>query len=292
MMRIRPFYLKETLLFSGVFCWAILAIPFQALAQLNPSSSPHDGERLDYLITYEWGPFYLSVGDASFTTVQLQYGEITMWSFEGWGASKNHWNWFYPVQSIYSSVAESDFNPRHFQRKGREGSHRYDRWYDLSNTAQVSWTSQDMELQSGSMLLQNDTRVLDLMTAVHWCRHLPWESYAPGDTVSMNLILDGSIHTTSIAFEGPTDWTDPETLIVHRCWAFQPKLIEGTVFKEGDHMRVLVSADEQRLPLFIETELVIGAAKIYLLRNQLLSPDVMKSFRDSTEQRRNTFMSQ
>ena len=172
MMRIRPFYLKETLLFSGVFCWAILAIPFQALAQLNPSSSPHDGERLDYLITYEWGPFYLSVGDASFTTVQLQYGEITMWSFEGWGASKNHWNWFYPVQSIYSSVAESDFNPRHFQRKGREGSHRYDRWYDLSNTAQVSWTSQDMELQSGSMLLQNDTRVLDLMTAVHWCRTL------------------------------------------------------------------------------------------------------------------------
>lgn len=55
-------------------------------------------------------------------------------------------------------------------------------------------------------------------------------------------------------------------------------------------MRVLVSADERRIPLYIETELVIGSAKIYLTRNQMLETGAMKSFRDSTERQRTTFM--
>jgi len=290
MMKIEQLFSKKSLLNGGVFLWWVLGFSVNAQSPLEPSSAPRDGERLDFLVTYEWGPFYLAVGDASFTTVQLHYGDVRLWSFEGWGASKKHWNWFYPVQSIYASLANDDFIPLHFQRKGREGSHRYDRWYDFGSSSQISWTSQDAELPSGSAPLPSGSNVFDLMTAVHWCRHLPWDSLTPGKTVSMRLILDGDIHPTSVKFEGLTNWTDPETLQVHRCWAFQPTLIDGTVFKEGDHMRVLVSADERRIPLYIETELVIGSAKIYLTRHQMLETGAMKSFRDSTERQRNTFM--
>jgi len=46
------------------------------------ASQPTDGERLDYTVTYEWGPFYLEVGDVSFTTASMAYSGNQLWSFE------------------------------------------------------------------------------------------------------------------------------------------------------------------------------------------------------------------
>jgi hypothetical protein len=52
------------------------------------------------------------------------------------------------------------------------------------------------------------------------------------------------------------------------CWEFHPTLIDGTVFKPGDEMKVLMTADDRRLPVYIETELIVGAAKIHLSEHQ------------------------
>ena len=80
----------------------------------------------------------------------------------------------------------------------------------------------------------------------------------------MLLLLDGEVHETFLAFEGNTEHTDPTTGASVPCWAFSPTLIDGTVLRPGDEMRVVVTADERRLPLYVETELVVGKAKIYL----------------------------
>lgn len=253
------------------------------------STQPTDGERLDYVVTYEWGPFYLEVGDVSFTTTSMAYSETQLWSFEGWGASRKHWNWFYPVNSIYASVANASLTPLNFQRKGREGGHSYDRWYFLEKSLEIKWISADAGLDSGSISHDFDTPVHDVMTAVHHCRHLPWEDYQPGDTVGLNLILDGAIHHTRIDFKGRTRHEDPTTKTETECWEFSPTLIDGTVFKAGDQMRVVVTADERRLPIFVETELVVGRARIYLTGVDILEAVKMGIFRHTAKSKRDAF---
>lgn len=243
------------------------------------ATQPTDGERLDYTVTYEWGPFFLEVGDVSFTTASMAYSGNQLWSFEGWGASRNHWNWFYPVNSIYASVADAQLSPINFQRRGREGSHRYDRWYFLKNPQEVTWISSDPELESGAVTNDLDATVYDVMTAVHHCRHLPWEDYESGDTVALHLILDGEVHSTRLDFKGTVEHKNPTTQTLVECWEFSPTLIDGTVFKAGDQMRVIVTADARRLPVLVETELVVGRAKIYLSQATVLEPQELTAFR-------------
>lgn len=270
LLRGRVFLLLSTLWFAT----AVAAQPY--------ATHPTDGERLDYTVTYEWGPFYLEVGDVSFTTASMAYSGNQLWSFEGWGASRNHWNWFYPVNSIYASVADAQLNPINFQRRGREGSHHYDRWYFLKNQQEVTWIGSDPELESGAVTNDLDAPLHDVMTAVHHCRHLPWEEYRPGDTVALHLILDGEVHSTRLDFRGTIEQMDPTTQRVVKCWEFSPTLIDGTVFKAGDQMRVIVTADERRLPVFVETELVVGRARIYLSLVTVLEPKELTAFRKRT----------
>lgn len=257
--------------------WLVVHVAAQPFA-----SQPTDGERLDYTVTYEWGPFYLEVGDVSFTTASMAYGGNQLWSFEGWGASRKHWNWFYPVNSIYASIADSQLSPINFQRRGREGSHRYDRWYFLKNQQEVTWISSDPELESGVVTNDLDAPLHDVMTAVHHCRHLPWEDYQSGDTVALHLVLDGEVHSTRLDFRGTVRHEDPTTQSLVECWEFSPTLIDGTVFKAGDQMRVIVTADARRLPVFVETELVVGRARIYLSNAKVLGAQELNAFRKRT----------
>ncbi|HBP45390.1 MAG TPA: hypothetical protein DD635_05775 [Flavobacteriales bacterium] len=278
--------LQKTLLQSRVFLllsahWVSTHADAQSF-----TTQPIDGERLDYTVTYEWGPFYLEVADVSFTTAAMGYSGTKLWSFEGWGATRNHWKWFYNVNSIYASVSDGGLNPINFKRHGREGSHRYDRWYFLKNRPEIFWISSDSELVSGSVDAVLDSSIYDVMTAVHHCRHLPWEQYNPGDTVALNLILDGEIHATRLDFKGTIQHEDPTTNYEVTCWEFSPTLIGGTVFKAGDQMRVIVTADDRRLPVFVETELVVGSARIYLSEVTLLDPKALSEFRQNTASRR------
>ena len=284
-----PFHLEKALLASGAFlCFCSLGITL-GLTQSIPSS-PLDGEKLDFEVTYQWGPIYLEVGDVSFTTQRLDYADVQLWSFEGWGTSRAHWNWFYPVNSIYTSLANTMLDPLNFHRKGREGSHRYDRWYFLKDSTRISWVSHDDELSNGELIpTQSSKAIHDVMTAVHWCRHLDWPSARPGESTPMNLILDGEIHQTTISFQGIQEWIHPKTQETHTCWVFEPVLIEGTVFKAGDRMRVFVTADERRLPVFVETELVVGAARIYLEGESQLSISEMQAHRKHSQSERDEF---
>jgi len=281
---------QKTLLTSGVFLSFVTCVFTSSHSQSLPSK-PSDGEKLDYEITYQWGPIYLEVGDVSFTTQRLDYADVELWSFEGWGTSRSHWNWFYPVNSIYTSLANSTLDPLNFQRKGREGSHRYDRWYFLDDSTRISWISHDDELSSGELVRSPSSGGLhDVMTAVHWCRHLDWPLALPGEITLMRLILDGEIHQTTISFQGIQEWTHPKTQETHTCWVFEPVLIDGTVFKAGDQMKVFVTADEKRLPIFIETELVVGAARIYLNDVSKLSPSEMRAHREYSQSQRDAFL--
>jgi hypothetical protein len=46
---------------------------------------------------------------------------------------------------------------------------------------------------------------------------------------------------------------------------FKPKLIEGTLFKGGEEMTVFVTDDKYKIPVYIETPIVVGKVKVYLL---------------------------
>jgi hypothetical protein len=55
----------------------------------------------------------------------------------------------------------------------------------------------------------------------------------------------------------------------YNCIKFKPALIPGTIFKAGDEMIVWVSDDKNRIPLLVETPILVGSikAKVQVIKN-------------------------
>ena len=60
------------------------------------------------------------------------------------------------------------------------------------------------------------------------------------------------------------------------CIKFHPLLVEGTIFKSGTDMTVWVTDDKNKIPLQVETPIIVGTIKAKLksfsgLRNPITS---------------------
>lgn len=290
------FMFKKVLRFRAFFFFSALLsfmICKGGVALSQPTIGPVSGEALYYEVTYEWGPIYLEVGEVIFTAyskpentlIELDSIEENVqphWEFVGWGTSKPNWDWFYPVNSAYTSATDSVLKPEVFSRIGREGRHRYNRSYTRNMPDCMALNCIDGELEDSSICQPDSAEEFrDVLSAIHWCRQLPWSTFELGDVIEMNLLLDGEVHRTTLEFWGDVKhhskfWPDSVA-----CWEFHPTLIDGTVFKPGDEMKVFMTADDQRLPVYIETELIVGAAKIHLAQHPIYDNEAFQILRDS-----------
>lgn len=222
------------------------------------------GEELKYELVYNWGLIWAKAGAVTFTVNDTLVDNQKYYHFHSFGRSYDRWDWFYEVRSTYESWANLEMESQRFIRKGKEGSHFYDRVYDVKPSGiYATFKNEEGEVSYKSMPYSPEAR--DVITAVYYCRTLDFSSYSPNDSIPLTFFLDGSIYPSYVRFLGEEEWVHPRTGIVHRCWVFKPKLIEGTVFKSGENMTVYVTKDDQKIPVYIETDLVVGKAKVFLL---------------------------
>lgn len=201
---------------------------------------------------------------ANFTVKDTVVNNETYWHFIGHGKSYSKWDWFYEVDSKYESFSNFQLESLRFLRHGFEGSNIYDRDYHVKQDSIYYRITDDMpESKHGVMEYKKDA--LDVVTAIYYCRALDFHQMKKGDTVPLKFYLDGGYYDSYLRYEGKVAWTNPRTGKVINCILFRPSLIKGTIFKEGEHMEVYVTDDAARIPVYIETDLKVGKAKIYLL---------------------------
>lgn len=241
-----------------------LLLTFLSSASFGQTPPFHKGEELKYELVYNWGLIWAKAGAVTFTVNDTLVDNQKYYHFHSFGRSYDRWDWFYEVRSTYESWANLQMESQRFIRKGKEGSHFYDRVYDVKPSG-IYATFKDEEGKVSYKSMPYSPEARDVITAVYYCRTLDFSSYSPNDSIPLTFFLDGAIYPSYVRFLGEEEWVHPRTGLVHRCWVFKPKLIEGTVFKSGENMTVYVTKDEQKIPVYIETDLVVGKAKVFLL---------------------------
>lgn len=252
------------------FIISIVAISLSAWGQDcrdNLQVNFSNGETLEYELVYNWGLIWAKAGYVTFTSKDTLINGSRHWNFKGHGTSARHWDWFYKVRAKYESIADLELHSLQFERTGQEGSHLYNRNYTMEkDRCQYSFLD-----DRGVVRLKTFSTPpcsFDVMTAIYYCRSIPFNEFEVNEVVPLNMILDGAVNKSHVRYVGKELWIDPNTDQEHQCIKFKPLLIEGTVFGEGESMTVWVTDDERRIPVYVETELVVGKAKVFLMNYQ------------------------
>ena len=105
----------------------------------------------------------------------------------------------------------------------------------------------------------------DAQSATNKLRFFEFTSLREGDTITLPIIMDGVVHQQNIVYDG-ADTLLMENKHRYNALKFTAIVTDNKLFNSDDAIKVWISNDEKRIPLYIEADITVGAIKIYYKR--------------------------
>ncbi len=171
-------------------------------------------------------------------------------------------NRFYRVENRYESHYDHEARkPLRFSEQVREGSYR--RNYDVSFDYE---TMQARSVREATETTRETTeipvQVQDMLSAFYYARSFDMDTLQPGDAIGIDLFMHDTVYVSRILYEGREQITT--SMGTFNTLKFRPEVLEGPVFSQPYPMTIWISDDKNRMPVRIESGLVVGRARLDL----------------------------
>lgn len=246
-------------------------IALHAHAQKNACNTINNcfksGEKLYYEVYYNLGPIWVAAGDVTFKVEASNFQNKKSYRFTGAGQSFKSYDWVFKVRDKFESIVDSEsFRPLKYVRDTKEGGNATFNLNYFNNTKNLAYTfykNNSKELVKDTVPIQPCT--YDVMSMIYFARTIDYSSHKPNDIIPISVFLDAkTFNEQHIRYLGKA--VLKTELGTFNCIKFSPKLIAGTIFKEGDEMVVWVTDDKNKIPLLVETPIVVGSIKTKIKR--------------------------
>lgn len=226
------------------------------------------GEELTYRMNYSSPLGDFNAGTA---TVQLEnstFKDKPVIHIIGIGETNSFFDMFYKVRDRFESkIHPETLLPYQFIRRTREADFVFD---------------DDIEFDriNGTATSRRKTKTIpsdvhDILSGVYYLRTLSLEDFGADSLLFINFFLDDSLYHSVIRYEGKsillTDWG------YLPCLKISPMVVTGEVFSRKYPMSVWVTDDENHIPVFAESEIIIGTVRMELVDYQNLKNPFIKS---------------
>lgn len=257
------------------FVWVLFTLhlcstinPLFSQTTVNKIKKPFtNNELLEYDVYYKWGLFFVDAGWVNFSVTKEEYKNKIVYHFKGYGKNKPNWDWFYKVNDVYESFADTlTLKPYRYIRNSNDGGFWVfnDTHFDHTKNLAYSIYKNKKKPTPKYDTIKTNYLTFDPISMIYYARSINFNNYKPNDVIPISLYLDGEMYYKSIKYIGKEDVKTVYGTIT--CIKFKPSLIAGTLFKDGDEMTVWVTDDENKIPVLVETPIIVGSIKTYLKR--------------------------
>ena len=220
------------------------------------NNSFHAGESLSLIVFYNALGIYINAGTANITVNSERLFNKPVFHIVGTGSTNSKYDWIFKVRDRYETYIDTaTLQPYKFIRNVNEGGYRKYENITFNQTANTAITTQ------GVFKVPNC--INDVVGAVYYARNIDFDKYKPGDRIPFFMFLDNEVYNMYIRYEGKQ--TVKTRYGKFRAIKFKPLLLKGTIFEGGEKMTVYVSDDANKIPLRIESPLLVGSVKVDMM---------------------------
>jgi len=228
-------------------------------------------EKVTYQMYYNWNFVWVPAGEVVFEVKESN----DHYEFKAEGKSLSSYDWFFKVHDIYESrVRKSDLKPVWSRRQVAEGNYRlyHEHWMDHEKGTARSIRGKTRETARETTVPIEDC-FQDILSVIYFMRNSGIHEYKPGEQLPVKLFIDDSIYQVKVRYMGKERKKNIKGLGRIDVQRVIPDLVAGEVFSDGDKMNVWVSKDDNRLPLMIESPILVGSVKAVIKSYEnLLTP--------------------
>lgn len=233
-----------------------------------------DGEKVTYEVSYNWGPIWVNAGEVTFSASREKFLGKDSWHLRSTGKTYSSYDLFFKVRDYYDSwIDPATFNTYEFRRFIYEGGYTLinSLRFDYSFSKIYSNTKRNQDAVCFDTLKMNPCS-FDMLGAVYFVRTLDFAGFTTGYRFPVSVIIDDKVYPIYIVYQGK-DVVMNQDGKKYRCHKFSVRMVEGTIFKKDEDMMVWVTDDENKIPVYIESKILVGTVKAYLKNMKgLLNP--------------------
>jgi hypothetical protein len=221
------------------------------------------GERIDYTIYYHLAGVWVGAGEVYFKVDSAKVKNKLFYHFDSYGTTYKKYDWVYKVRDHYQTYNNPDnFQPLRFQREVNEGSSYIREDYVFNHKKDEVYTLRQLDEDEPFV---KDTIPLkgcsyDMLSMIYYARNLDFSNSEINDKVPIKIVIDNEAHESYIRYLGKKE-LKIKGLGTFNCILFSPLLIEGSIFNAGEEMTVWVTDDANKIPLLIETPILVGSIR-------------------------------
>lgn len=169
------------------------------------------------------------------------------------GRSISSFDWIYKVRDSYETYIDRDaLIPWAFVRDINEGGFIMKDYYAFDHYQK--------KVVANGTTFSIPRHTQDIVSSFYYARTIDFSNAKPGDVFEVPLFLDNEVHRFKFKFAGRAILkTDVGKF---RVMKFMPVVMKGRVFKNEEDLIVYVSDDENKIPLEIKANILVGAIKM------------------------------
>ncbi|HPG32351.1 MAG: DUF3108 domain-containing protein [Lentimicrobiaceae bacterium] len=177
----------------------------------------------------------------------------------GSGQSKGAFNFFFKVNDRFETfVDEQALIPWQFTRRTREGGYKKDDEVNFRQTMGLA--------VSRNAVTKIPENTQDILSVFYYARTLDVTGLQMGDSFPLSFFLDDSLYVSKIVYLGKEKIKTE--LGEFNCLKFKPMVLKGNVFNEPYPMQLWITDDLNRLPVMVQTAVIVGSVKMELIEYQ------------------------
>ena len=220
-----------------------------------------DGEEVIYHVYYNWGFFWTMAGVVHFKVSETD----STYQIKVSGSTDGFYDNLYKVRDTFEThLDKSNLMPRMFIRDVEEGKYRrYNEFhFDQANKVVTSYkgkTRESVEMKQ----FEFENCMHDILSIVYHLRNMDYDDFEKGSSFPIDVFLEQA-YSLDVKVLDKNKKKKVRGIGKFNSHVFEPQLIAGEVFDEDSKMTIYVSADDNKLPVMIESPLIVGKVKAIL----------------------------
>lgn len=181
----------------------------------------------------------------------------------GTGVSSKTFSLFFKVNDRYETFVDVEsLAPHKFKRRIEEGSFKH--YIEVEFDHKNQKASERSTTVPGPVVHDVPAYIQDVMSAFYFARTQDYATFKPGDKAHFQNFIDHKVHDLDVVFMGR------EVIevggIKYRTVKLKPLVKEGGIFTHEGEMFIWISDDENRIPIRVESGLVIGSVQVDFMK--------------------------
>lgn len=250
-----------------------LFIVLTSFSGTQNESAYQGGEWFKFRMSYS---NFLKAGNATLSVKEKSLKGEPVYHVVGKGWTTGPIKWFFKVDDRYETFIDKETElPKRFIRKIDEGGHTKDIEINFDQEARKAYVNDKKRNKKKVIATEKD--VQDMVSAFYYLRnHYETDEIEEGDMVRLNMFFDDENFNFQLKFlERETIRTDFGDI---KALKFRPYVKADRVFKEQESLTIWISADENKIPLRIKADLVVGSLRADLEAFKGLKHSFKKEF--------------